>query len=354
MSDSAVHFSDAAAPEQAAKGVETGFDRPKALVFLEEKSLAWKESGRLDVQLLRGLCQLSLADPVKAAQGFASWDLVEAISRIRGRPWSDGSDKARMSDDIRQQWNNLLRIWDTKSEGVAQLFADAHFTFLPLLQKAEGGGTGNPTLYRIDWVPAEAEVTSPKPDEEEGLSAPNSREVRYFCEDIEEANPFARIFTRGFQLKGWRKQLYIILLAAPLLFLWLLSVQIAFGVTMSAAIGGKTVLTSLLSSAVIFWAVMVSVGPMYRLGVDRIVIAPWWMQSVDEDRLLERRSPPRHSDKSIKAVRYVAKCPLCGGKVSATKGRLEFFGRIVGRCEEAPVEHAFSFDHITRNGKLLR
>jgi hypothetical protein len=77
------------------------------------------------------------------------------------------------------------------------------------------------------------------------------------------------------------------------------------------------------------------------------VIAPWWMQSVDEDHLLEGRSPPRNSDKSIKAVRYVAKCPLCGGKVLATKGRLEFFGRIVGRCEEAPVEHAFSFDRIT-------
>ncbi|NTV70426.1 MAG: hypothetical protein HGA71_09795 [Azonexaceae bacterium] len=354
MSDSAVHFSDSAASEQEVKGVKTGFDLLKALVFLQEKTLAWKESGRLDVQLLRGLCLLSQADPVKASQGFASWDLVESICKVRGRPWSDALDKARMSDDIRLQWNNLLKTWDTKSEGIAQLFADAQFGFLPLLQKTEGGGTGNPTLYRIDWVPAKPEMASPMLDQQEEISDPNSRAIRYVCEDIEEANPFARIFTRGFQLKGWRKQVYIVLLAAPLLFLWLLLVQIALGVTLSAAIGGKTVLTSLLSSAVIFWAVMASVGPMYRLGVDRIVIAPWWMQSVDEDRLLERRSPPRHSDKSIKAVRYVAKCPLCGGKVSATKGRLEFFGRIVGRCEEAPVEHAFSFDHITRNGKLLR
>lgn len=354
MSDSAVHFSDAAAPEQVVKGVETGFDRSKALVFLQEKTLAWKESGRLDVQLLRGLCRLSQANPAKATQGFSSWELVEAISRIRGRPWSDDLDKGRMSDDVRQQWNNLLKTWDTKSEGVAQQFSDAQFTHLPLLQKTEGGGTGNPTLYRIVWVPTKPDVTSPMPDESEGLPAPNQKTVRYVCEDIEEASPFARIFTRGFQLKGWRKHLYIILLGAPLLFLWLLLVQIMFGVTMSAAVSGKTVLTTLLSLGVIFWAVMLSVGPMYRLGVDRIVIAPWWMQSVHEDRLLERRAPPRHLDKSIKAVRYIAECPLCDGKVSATKGRLEFFGRIVGRCEEAPVEHVFSFDHITRNGKLLR
>jgi len=42
-------------------------------------------------------------------------------------------------------------------------------------------------------------------------------------------------------------------------------------------------------------------------------------------------------------------CPICGGRVSATKGRLEFFGKIVGRCEEAPVEHVF-FRSITLRG----
>lgn len=354
MSDSAVHFSDEAASEQEVKGVGTGFDFSKAIDFLKEKSLAWKEVGRLDAQLLRALCELSIADPVKATLGFTSWDLVEAISKIRGRPWSDRSDKARMSDDIRQQWNNLQKTWNTKSEGIAQLFTDAQFAFLPTLQKTEGGGTGNPTLYRFEWLPSKPEALPLITDGGEDNRTPNPTSVRYVCEDIEEASPFARIFTRGFQLKGWRKQLYIVFLGVPLLFLWLLLVQVALGVTVLATLGGKTVLTSFLSSAVIFWAVWITVGAMYRLGVDRIVIAPWWMQSVDEDRLLERRAPPRHPEKSIKAVRYVAKCPLCGGKVSATKGRLEFFGRIVGRCEEAPVEHAFSFDHITRNGKLLR
>lgn len=223
-----------------------------------------------------------------------------------------------------------------------------------MLQKAEGGGTGNPTLYRIDWAAANVAPVLPSPNDADALQASSQKAVRYVCEDIAEANPFARIFTRGFQLKGWRRQLYIVALGAPLLFLWLLIVQVIFGVTLSATVGGKTVLTSLLSSAVIFGAVMVTVGPMYQLGVDRIVIAPWWMQSVDNDRLLERRAPLRHAEKSIKAVRYVAKCPLCGGKVSATKGRLEFFGRIVGRCEEAPVEHVFTFDHITRDGRWLR
>lgn len=354
MSDSAVHFPDAPAQEQGAIGVETGFDQKKALVFIQEKSSAWKEGGRLDVLLLRALCQLTLADQVQGTLGFTSWELVEAISRIRGRAWSDSTDKGRMSDDIRQYWNTLLKTWETKSEGIAQQFSDAQFTHVPLLQKTEGGGTGNPTLYRIEWVATKPVVSSSKPDEPEIFTFLNQRMVRYVCEDIEEAHLFARIFTRGFQIKGWRRQLYIWALGAPLLFLWLLFVQVAFNSTWAATIGGKNMLTSLLSLGVVLWAVMLTVGPLYRLGMDRVVIAPWWMQSVDEDRLLERRAPPRHPDNSIKAVRYVTDCPLCGGKVSATKGRLEFFGRIVGRCEEAPVEHVYSFDHITRSGKLLR
>lgn len=354
MSDAAVHFPDAPAQEQGEIGVETGFGQKQALVFIQEKSSSWKEAGRLDVLLLRALCQLTLANQVQGTLGFTSWELVEVISQIRGRAWSDSKDKGRMSDDIRQYWNTLLRTWETKSEGIAQQFSDAQFTHIPLLQKTEGGGTGNPTLYRIEWVATKPVVSSSKPYEPESFPVLSPKMVRYVCEDIEEAHPFARIFTRGFQIKGWRRQLYILALGAPLLFLWLLFVQIAFSTTWGATIGGKNMLTSLLSLGVIFWAVMVTVGPLYRLGMDRVVIAPWWMQSIDEDRLLERRAPPRHPDKSIKAVRYVTDCPLCGGKVSATKGRLEFFGRIVGRCEESPVEHVYSFDHITRSGKLLR
>ncbi|HEY9827032.1 MAG TPA: hypothetical protein V6D19_16450 [Stenomitos sp.] len=354
MSDTAVHFSDAGAAEQEAMGVETGFDEQKSFVFLGELVSAWKEAGRLDVLLLRAICLLSIENPRQASLGFTSWDLVETISKIRGRAWSDRSDKARMSDDIRQQWNKLLTTWDTKSEGVAQQLSDAYFPRTPKPLKTEGGGTGNPTLHRIEWViPKLAPVThdpAPLAPAETGKAAT----VRYVCEDIEEANPFARIFSRGFQLKGWRRQLYIVVLGGPLLLLWLLFVQVTFGITLSYTVGAKSILTSLLSLGIVYWAVWASVGRLYQLGSNNIVIAPWWMQSVDDDRLLERRVPPRYRDKTIKAVRYVAPCPLCGGRILATSGRLEFFGRIVGRCEEAPVEHVFSFDHVTRNGKCLR
>lgn len=78
------------------------------------------------------------------------------------------------------------------------------------------------------------------------------------------------------------------------------------------------------------------------------------MQSVEEERLLELRMPPRFETKNIKAVSYSAVCPICEGKIFAKSGGLEFWGRIIGRCNDSPIEHIFSFDHVTRRGVYLR
>lgn len=99
-----------------------------------------------------------------------------------------------------------------------------------------------------------------------------------------------------------------------------------------------------------------TVKPIYRLPFDRIVIAPWWLQGMSkyDDRLLEFKRSESEDANAIYMVRYVAACPLCDGKIRTQPGGREFHGRIVGRCENAPVEHVFSFDHITRNGYNLR
>jgi hypothetical protein len=339
MSDCGVHFSGQATDQQGVKGDETGFGSAEATVFMEEKVSRWKESGNLKVLLLRALCHLSIRYPDRAVEGFTPWQVVDEISALRGRPWSDAADKERMSDDVRQYWKQLLEFWETKREGIAQLLGDAGFDHVPHLAKTEGGGTGNPSLYRIEWSGAGKGGCKPEPACESVTDHPK-RDLRYVCEDIQEANPFAKIFTRGFLLKGWRRGLYITLLGAPLVFLWLLLVQILFGITATQVVGTKPGSTPWLSFAVMCWATWMTLGPLFELGRKKVVIAPWWMQSVDDDTLLERREPPRFDEKSIKAVRYVASCPICGGNVTATKGGLEFFRRIVGRCEFAPEEVA--------------
>jgi len=209
-------------------------------------------------------------------------------------------------------------------------------------------------VYRIEWAATARSTAKPLSEDAKPLAQNDIKFVRYVCEDIEDANPLARIFTSGLKLQGWRKSFYITLVCAPLLLFWIILVQIIFSFTWGAAVGEKNLLTTILALCIAWWSVMLTVGPFYRLASDRIVIAPWWMQSLDDDRLLEQHRPPRFSEKSIKAVRYVAQCPICEGKLLVRKASYEFRWRIIGRCEEAPIEHVFSFDHITRSGSYLR
>ncbi|GFE77360.1 MULTISPECIES: hypothetical protein [Sphingomonadaceae] len=53
--------------------------------------------------------------------------------------------------------------------------------------------------------------------------------------------------------------------------------------------------------------------------------------------------------------RYFADCPICDAEtVMLARGGLEYPGRIVGRCQNSPREHVFSFDRVTLEGAPLR
>lgn len=175
--------------------------------------------------------------------------------------------------------------------------------------------------------------------------------ISYICEDVEDTSLLIRSFALGFGLSGWRRfvlrtVLIVGLLIALLPFLFValtMLVKRPLAETMNMLIGAMTI-------GCAFW---VTLGILLMLHRWRIALAPWWMQSASDDRLLEWRCPPRYPGKSIKVVRYTARCPLCDGKIVARGGGLMQPWKIVGRCEEAPEAHVFSFDHVLREGVRL-
>jgi hypothetical protein len=59
--------------------------------------------------------------------------------------------------------------------------------------------------------------------------------------------------------------------------------------------------------------------------------------------------------RSIVLRHYVADCPICQTtSITLAKGGPEFPRRIVGRCDNSPREHVFSFDRVTLEGGPLR
>ena len=120
------------------------------------------------------------------------------------------------------------------------------------------------------------------------------------------------------------------------------------------------------SQDVIYFAVMIgtplavirlisNVGSVF---VDRITIASDWMLQWDEEGATIEvvRSSDPDEPSQILVRRYAARCPICnnGTSIILSEGAPDFPFRIVGRCQDAPREHVFSFDHVTKSGAPLR
>ena len=353
MTDNVAHFSLSNPDEHPTNGVETEFLYTRETNLIEKNIASWSVKDRLDCLLLRALLQLSKSKPELTKNGFSAWDLVEAVTALRERQWSTPTDKERMSDDVRRIWNKLEVLWKSKSEGNRQTLLDAGCEHFPQFKRIEGGGTGRATKYYIEW----GELAIPQATIYQATEEPKQQnlplKIRYICEDIKDPGFLAKIFSEGLLLKGWRRFAYITVLLIPMLAMLILALSFVFNVAFYDS-ATKNQMGSFLTNSLAFFTITITIFPMVNLKTKGILLAPWWMQSDDGERLLEFRKPPRFIEKSIKAVSYSATCPICGAKVIAKSGGLEFFGRIIGRCDEAPVEHIFSFDYITRLGTWLR
>lgn len=94
---------------------------------------------------------------------------------------------------------------------------------------------------------------------------------------------------------------------------------------------------------------------IFQLFEDRIVIAPDWALAWKEFGATIEINRARDPDtpSTIHVSRYSATCPICGWMVKLERGEPTHPKRIVGRCEENPREHVFSFDRATKQGVRL-
>lgn len=64
--------------------------------------------------------------------------------------------------------------------------------------------------------------------------------------------------------------------------------------------------------------------------------------------------PKDRNARYIRLVRYGGVCPVCAGQIELRYGTGSEARRLFGSCSEAPQEHLFSFDRVTRLGRRVR
>ncbi|WP_211960889.1 hypothetical protein [Cupriavidus plantarum] len=114
----------------------------------------------------------------------------------------------------------------------------------------------------------------------------------------------------------------------------------------------------LLLAAMVGWMAISVLRPFWRLIDLRIIMAPDILVSIRERSVQLEAAKEKDDDgnnvRVIRLVRYCGNCTFCGELVHLEEGRREFAGRLIGRCDEHPAEHIFSFDRHTRTGHPLR
>jgi hypothetical protein len=96
-----------------------------------------------------------------------------------------------------------------------------------------------------------------------------------------------------------------------------------------------------------FWRFLLR--PLVWLLEDRIIPAGEFLSSWKEDPAqLDMAKDGKH--RYIRLVRYGGVCPICAGTIELHYGIGENARRLFGCCSEAPQEHVFTFDRVTRWG----
>ena len=253
-------------------------------------------------------------------------------------------------------WKNLTeRIMIEREGGLQKFFSQhGHHQYLWPMKIKSSGGAGNTSMYFLD-----IRLITKTNDIDMCVSTTYPDKIHY----IPEITPrpawwLRRLLEGGYAFMGWRRWLLIGLGLASFLILVVFLVLTWLVFFYSKNLTLQSALSMVFSTVVIAWLSYSLIAPMVRLLNWRIIKAPDILVSLSENNVLielvsNQQSSEKYS-KTIRLVRYAGTCPICTAKVEVFEGGKEFPDRFVGRCQESPAEHVYSFDRVMLKGKLLR
>jgi hypothetical protein len=253
---------------------------------------------------------------------------------------------------VSEAWNGWLKKRDERLSGLQDFAANRGLDFHPWPEKkGDGkGGSGRTTLYTIEALPLIKQQAKT-------LATPDA-DIHYIRETTPKPAWWARwFFNKEIHLTGWRRVLFLTPAMLSLFAALIVFLSVWISLLYQESLPANRILTSILTAGIfiyIAWHLVTGVG---RLGDKRIIMAPDILINFREYGVqleLTRIDSTPGAASRLGLVRYAATCPVCGARVQVDSGGREFHERLVGRCQESPDEHVFSFDRVTRSGKSLR
>lgn len=299
----------------------------------------------------------------KVARSLANETLSRLKSGMEPAVYNSGNVAAMVEQNVAPEqatawlakvWKELQKHLESRELGMQDTARQAGLTVYAWPRKIAGsGGAGNSSTYSIEFRNV--------PGTDVKVPAPPPGHIAYIRELTLEPSFWVKPIwnATGFALHGWRKIAFIIygvggvaVVAAYLVLLWLQLWTHVFKLPIAE------ILTVLAAAGLVSWIGYACLRPFWKLLDMRIIMAPEPLLSLRERGVQLEAAREATEDRSpvrvLRLVRYSARCPVCADTIYLREGGSEFPGRLVGRCEEHPAEHVYSFDRHTRVGKPLR
>lgn len=263
----------------------------------------------------------------------------------------DGNKGAAWSKPVRAK--ELANWWDARAEQLRQTCSVHGCGWTPRLVVKIGGGRGLPSRLSFEFYPTDDN------ESEAGTTASEATPtlVRY---QMDPAKPalWLRLLvgSRPFPVQSWRGYL---LLGTAVLDMSLI-VLIWLG-TYASWTRDQPITTAVLAQLGV--ALLVTAGlwwfskPVRQLPTQRVTIAGPSFLALSElhGQLRTMPAPGRQlKSREFAVVRHWGICPICSAEVDLDSGGNAFPDRLIGRCNDAPLEHVFSFDPVRLVGEPLR
>lgn len=330
--------------------VDNGLPTVKNLLPCFQDWLAAQRDETKALALLRALAKESTkragsADPQQLE--FDAVDLAQACE------WPDGGDIDVATKKIKSA--NLEKYLSSRSVDLQAFFAQRGFQHTLAVRKRSPGGR-----HRAHWflepcmlaLAEEAPDSQPTKDRVLVGLGDDGPTIKYDYSPAGTVKPswLARPFfgSGWFKTKSLRGLLFACTVLVPMVCIAGLVLVVWMMLFVKRPVTTADLAFFVFASG-LGWMLWISIRDLWWLLADRIIPASAVLLSWSEESA-QLECFKDGNVRFIGLVRYSATCPVCAAAVELRYGEGQEHRRLFGCCVEAPQEHVFTFDRVTRRG----
>jgi hypothetical protein len=320
-----------------------------AKLFLDEDSR--EKKSRFSWQLVRAIVLLTeekLKDPEESSghYEFTVEDIWEKLLKLDGKPVPKGD--VETAKWIKARFDHLSKGNTNFENIIVRLEEIADENNLSAIFRVKNilGGGGKKALYYLE--PAKVNPAECKEQSTSRELQASDGTIRYKTK--ESKLPFYSNWLGKIELTGIMKWFWAVIIILPFIVLELFIAQ-----SYSIQLLPRKIMVFAPAFLIVYFFVFY---PIFLVINRKVVIVPtlWaWFPAAayvlklrtindDEGQFIHRR---------YEIALHTAECTKCDGKVTLHSGGLRYWGRVIGRCDECPMEHVYTFDYKTLRGYPL-